>query len=112
MTQPLVAAEAMLQTWLDKENRHEHADEMQLAMTRRGSSFTIWDCRPPWDGKPGDWTRMPCARLTLDREHLTWTMQWPNRNSKWLPYDRLPPTAIFQKVLDELKSDPWACFWG
>jgi len=51
-------------------------------------------------------------QLRYDPDHFTWTMFWAERNGKWLAYQGLPPTANFERVLEELDRDPHACFWG
>jgi hypothetical protein len=88
-------------------------DQIRIEMTTRGNSVTIWECRPPWRPDFGpEWTRTKVAQLRYDPDHFTWTMFWADRNGKWLAYPRLPSTANFDKVLDELDLDPLACFWG
>jgi hypothetical protein len=92
----------------------EHVlDKIRIEMTARGSSLTIWECRPPWRPAAGsEWTRQKIAQLRYDAEHLTWTVFWADRNGKWLKYPGLPPTANLDRVIQELDDEPHACFWG
>jgi hypothetical protein len=82
-------------------------------VTTRGAAVTLWECRPPW--RPGmgeEWTRIKIAQLRYDPEHLTWNLFWADRNGKWLAYPGMPPTANFDRVIEEIDRDPHACFWG
>lgn len=88
-------------------------DQLRIDMTTRGATITICERRPPWREDVGsEWTRTKVAQLRYDPEHFTWTMFWADRNEKWLAYPGLPPTANFDRVLEELDRDPHACFWG
>ena len=87
--------------------------EIQIAVTTRGRSVTLWECRPPWRSDLGEeWTRTEVAQLRYDVEHFTWTLFWADRNGKWLDYPGMPPTANFDRVIEEIDRDPHACFWG
>ena len=90
----------------------EFRDEMRLEATTRGNSVTIADCRPPWDGSPGDWTRMNIAQLRYVPSTDQWTLYWADRNSRWHRYDDLEPTTNLDDVLTEINEDPTCIFWG
>ena len=88
-------------------------DQVRIEVSTRGAAVTVWECRPPWRPDYGpEWTRTKIAQLRYDPDHFTWTMFWADRNGKWLAYDALPPTANFDRVMQELDRDPLACFWG
>ena len=87
-------------------------DEIRLEVTSRGNSITIADCRPLWQGAPGDWTRMNIAQLRYDPTSQHWTLYWADRNSRWHRYDDLEPTANLDDVLAEIDEDPTCIFWG
>jgi hypothetical protein len=87
-------------------------DEMRLEATTRGHSVTIADCRPLWQGAPGEWTRMNIAQLRYDPTTQHGTPYWADRNSRWHRYDDLEPTNNLDAVLTEIDDDPTCIFWG
>ena len=87
-------------------------DQMRLEVGVRGNSVTISDCRPLWQGAPGDWTRMKIAQLRYDPSTRRWTLYWADRNERWNFYDNLEPTNDLHEVLAELDDDPTCIFFG
>ena len=62
-------------------------DQVAIEVTTRGSSVTLWECRPPWNKDTGaEWTRTEIAQLRYSGEHLTWTLFWADQHGKWRPY--------------------------
>jgi hypothetical protein len=90
----------------------DFADEMHLEATRRGNSVTIADCRPLWQGAPGEWTRMHIAQLRYQPGSRRWTLYWADRNSRWHRYDDVDPTTDLDRLIAEIDSDPTCIFFG
>ena len=87
-------------------------DQMRLEATARGNSVTIADCTPPWDGEPGEWTRMNIAQLRYEPTSTRWTLYWADRNSRWHRYDDLEPTSSLDDLINEINQDPTCIFFG
>jgi Protein of unknown function (DUF3024) len=105
-------AVAHIRRFCEKRTPADLRDEMRLEADVRGNSVTISDCRPPWDGSPGEWTRMRVAQLRFDPTTQRWTLHWADRNSRWHPYDDLAPTTNLDRVLAEIDRDPTCIFFG
>ncbi len=76
-------------------------------------AVTILECRPPWRGDDGSaWTRSPIARLRYTKSTGTWTLYWPDCNSKFHRYEDLDPTPMIERLLAEIDADPTCIFWG
>jgi hypothetical protein len=43
---------------------------------------------------------------------MTWTLYWPDRNSRWHLYPDTQPTAEIEWLLREIDLDPHCAFWG
>ena len=56
---------------------------MRLEATARGNVVTVAECRPPWQGEPGEWTRMNIAQLRYEPTSTRWTLYWADGNSRW-----------------------------
>jgi Protein of unknown function (DUF3024) len=89
----------------------EFRDQMRVEMGVRGKSVTIFECRPPWNEKETEWTRMPIAQLRFDPATVLWTLFWADRNDRWHPYDLIDPGTV-EQLLMEIENDPTCIFWG
>jgi hypothetical protein len=89
----------------------ELTDKIRIETTVRGQNVTLFECRPPWDGMPGEWTRMPIAQLRYEGEGK-WTLYSQNRSDRWVLYPELEPHQPVAVLIDELDQDPVFIFWG
>lgn len=88
----------------------EHVrDKIRVEHTIRGDSVTVWETRPPWDGR-GDWTRMKVAQFRYKEGR--WTLYARDRNERWLLYPFLEPTPDLSSILQEVDQDRTCIFWG
>jgi hypothetical protein len=88
-------------------------DQLRIELELGRGAVTIVECRPPWNPESSsEWTRQPVARLRFTRLGSVWSLYWPDRNSKFHLYDRVPPTAKIDRFLAEIKDDPTCIFWG
>lgn len=87
-------------------------DQIRVECRVRGAAVTIVECRPPWDGSPGDWVEIPQARMRYDDGTRGWTLYWFDRNSRAHRYEFLDPDLPIQRLLDEYDDDPTAIFKG
>jgi len=87
-------------------------DEMRLDVAVRGDSVTILDCRPLWQGAPGEWARMKVAQLRYDTGSRRWALYWADRNGRWHRYDDFEPAEDLDEVLVKLDQDPTGIFFG
>jgi Protein of unknown function (DUF3024) len=86
-------------------------DQVRIEATVRGSSVTIFDCRPPWHAKLTEWSKVRVAQMRHSASTHNWSLYWADRNGRWHRYDDLPPAPIDQ-VLHEIEYDPTGIFWG
>lgn len=81
---------------------------VQVVPTVHGSTVTIIEIRPPWDGSDRAWTRRPIAQLRHNNGR--WRLWWPDRRTTWHPVDA--PAAHSPEPLLEVLDDPTrAPFW-
>jgi hypothetical protein len=83
-------------------------DQVRVEHALRGSTVTIIETRPPWDGTDGEWTRRPIAQLRHDGKQ--WRLWWPDRNTRWHLVDA--PAATSPEPLLAVLDDPGSApFW-
>jgi hypothetical protein len=89
----------------------EFRDRMRVKAGVRGKSVTIFECRPPSDGKDTEWARMPIGQLRFDPDTALWTLFWSDRNDRWHLCDLIGPGTVGM-LLAEIEHDPTCIFWG
>jgi hypothetical protein len=104
---------ARVQRWcaarVPEHARHQVRVECEIAPRH----LTVVERRAPWREDHGpEWTSFPIARLRWTATTKTWTLYWRDRNLRFHQYDRIPPTANIETLLDEIERDPTAIFWG
>ena len=86
-----------------------HVD-VRVGFEIRGDTITISEHRPVWDD-PTQQTAMKIAMLVYDATSRTWGLFAFNRNSRRMPYDVEPTTAL-AILLAEIDADRTRIFWG
>jgi hypothetical protein len=107
----LPAAVAEIERFCAKQTPPSHRHQMRLEAEVRGRAGTIADCRPPWDGDHGEWTRTEFARLRYDQSSGHWTLYWADSNDRWHRYEDLPRSGC-DGPSREIANDPTGIFLG
>lgn len=89
----------------------EVAEHLRVVYSIRGSSVTLFESRPPWDGRGEEWTENPFAQLRYSAQTAKWSLYWADRNSRWHPYEEIAPGQL-RNLLIEIDEDPTCIFKG
>ena len=90
----------------------EHADKLRFVCEIDGHAVTVWEERPPWDGSPGEWTRMGVARFRYFRSRDEWQLYWMRRDLKWHVFDEVGPTRNLARLVSVVDENRYGCFFG
>jgi hypothetical protein len=91
----------------------EHVlDKVRVEVDVADRHLTIVECRPPWRGGDGEWTRFPIARLRYTKATRLWSLYWRDRNLRFHEYDLAPASASIDDLISEVERDPTSIFWG
>lgn len=102
--------ESVMQEYCAKKIPLQHHDKIRMSFGIQGNSVTLYEERPPWDGR-GEWSKKSIAQFRYDDDGM-WTLYCADRNSKWHEYDDVDPAEDIQDLLDEVDDDPTGIFWG
>jgi hypothetical protein len=105
-------AVAKARRWAESQTPPEHRDKMRVEIGVRGKSMTVFECRPPWDGSEGEWSRQPLAQIRFVEAKGTFTLHWADSNSRWHSYDEVEVLSSLAEILREIHEDPTCIFWG
>ena len=86
-------------------------DQIRVEAAVRGSSVSIYECRPPWHPDLTEWSKVRVAQLRYSADTCHWSLSWADRNGRWHRYDDLEPGPV-DKLLCEIEADPTCIFWG
>jgi len=105
-------AEKKIGVFCDKRISPELRHEVNLSCKFRGNAVTLFENRVPWHPEMKDWTSRPIAQVRYDNKQSSWSLYYPDRNSKWHEYCDIRPTQNLDKILIEIDTDPTGIFWG
>ncbi len=89
-----------------------YRDQIRYTFEFRGNDVTLFERRPPWDGRGGEWTRLAIARFRYEPKVNGWSVSWQRANGRWLPCDWIGIKPRFGDALDEVKRDDHGTFFG
>ena len=90
----------------------EHADKLRFECDIDGHTVSIMEVRPPWDGRPGDWTRHGVARFRYFRTRDEWQLYWMRADLKWHLYEPQAPTNDLARLVKVVEEDKYCAFFG
>jgi hypothetical protein len=77
-----------------------------------GQSVTIFEVRPRWRGKPGEFTRRPFAKFRYVKTTELWNIYWMRQSGKWHAYAPADAACNLDEALHIIDSDSYGCFFG
>jgi Protein of unknown function (DUF3024) len=69
----------------------QYADQLRFTYDIDSHSVSIFEERPPWDGRPGTWTRHGVARFRYFRSRGQWQLYWMRADLKWHVFEPVSP---------------------
>lgn len=85
------------------------ADRVKNTVEKTRGGYVLVERRPPWDGSPGDWTRLQVAKIIYNKSRGCWKLYWMRASGTWNLFGEC---ASLDKVIEVIKSDSRGCFWG
>jgi hypothetical protein len=101
-----------LEAYCAKRDPSSVRHKVRLVVDFDGPRVTIYEERPPWDGRGDAWTRGGVGRFRYSAKDETWTLYWRDRHSKWHLYEDVRPSPTIDRLLSEVDRDPTGIFWG
>lgn len=86
-------------------------DKLRLMYAVKGHEVVIVERRPRWDNET-EWTETPVAKLKFIRSANKWRLYWMRADMKWHEYPGLSSSSYLDDLVQEIDTDPLACFFG
>ena len=87
-------------------------DQLSYLWKVRGNQVTLFERRPTWRGEPGEFTERAFDRFQFDPSTHHWMLKWSDRNGRFHPYEGVESIRSFDRLVEEVESDPTGIFLG
>ncbi|MDM1533696.1 DUF3024 domain-containing protein [Myroides marinus] len=78
---------------------------------KEGNTYILLEVRPDWMD-PSIIRRHPFAKFKFIGTQKIWKLYWLRANGKWQLYDPLLEIKDLDQIFEEIKKDPYGCFFG
>lgn len=76
----------------------------------RGHVITLFERRPVWRAKPGEFSENNLARFQFDPASYTWMLKCADPNGRFRAHEGFESVRNFEKLLAAVESDPAGVF--
>lgn len=102
-----------VQTYCESRVPPDLRNEIRIECTRRGSSITILERRPPWKPDLGtEWSETTVAQLRYEHSAGGWSLYCADSRGRWHVFDDVRPSKTVEPLLAVVEADPTGIFWG
>ncbi len=86
-------------------------DQLDFGYRVKDQSVELFEIRPAWRS-PGEMIEHPVFKATYVKKNRHWKLYWMRGNLKWSRYDPHPIANTLEEIIDVVREDEWACFFG
>ena len=86
--------------------------ELDISFRFKGQSVELFEVRPTWQGKPGEFTEHGIFKATFVKRSGTWKLYWLRADLKWHRYEPDPEVETLEDALAVCERDQYGCFYG
>lgn len=91
--------------------KEEIRHELDFGFSFKNNVVEIFEIRPLWNDNSKT-AHYSVARSRLIKSRGVWKIYWMRADLKWHLYQPLPEVKTLQEFLEEVKRDPYGCFFG
>lgn len=89
----------------------EMRNKIDFGYLYENNTFILFEVRPSWIN-PTEKIQSSFAKFKFVKTQHLWKLYWKLGNGKWTTYGPLEETKDLFKILEEIKNDPYNCFFG
>lgn len=89
----------------------EIRDEIDIGFKLEDNVLEIFEIRPVWNDK-SQIAHYSVARSKLIKSRSVWKIYWMRADLKWHVYQPRPEVKTVREFLEEVREDPYGCFFG
>jgi hypothetical protein len=86
--------------------------ELDLGYRVKNQSVELFEIRPVWRGKSGDFMEHPVAKTTYVRTRGIWRIFWQRADLKWHAYEPDAEVKNLEDFIAVVEADEYGCFYG
>ncbi len=89
----------------------EMRKKIDFGYSYQNNAFELFEVRPSWSN-PNEKIKGYFAKFKFVKTQQVWKLYWRLSNGKWTTYGPLEETKDLFEVFEEIKKDPYNCFFG
>jgi hypothetical protein len=86
-------------------------DKVRMNALLKGSKLILMESRPVFMD-PSKWVDIPIAQFRYNSEYETWSLYWPDRNTRWHEDEDCRPSAKIDRLIRAVDEDVNCVYWG
>ena len=91
----------------------EIRSQLDYAYSMHNNTILLFELRPNWMSPENDeMQQLPFAKIRYYKSQAVWKLYWMRANGNWELYKPFPIETSLDKLLNEVKEDKHACFFG
>jgi len=89
----------------------EIREEVDIGYSYDGKVIILFEIRPDWkDAKKKQ--QFDFAKIRYYKSRKEWNLYWMRASGKWEIYEPFPESTYLDKIIEIIKEDKHACFFG
>ncbi len=86
-------------------------DKLRHDYKIEGQSVILFEVRPQWND-PSKYLELPYAKITYVKSRKIWKLYWHRADLTFHRYDPKESARQLSELVEEIDTDPYACFFG
>lgn len=85
--------------------------QIDIGYSYDGKAFILFEIRPAWDN-PKEILHDEFAKMRFYKSRNEWNLYWMRASGNWELYEPFPTSTQLDKLIEIIKEDKNACFFG
>lgn len=86
-------------------------EQLDFGYSYDGRVVILYEIRPVWD-KPDEMQHIEFAKMRFYKSRQEWNLYWMRASGKWELYEPFPDSTNLDNIIEIVKEDQYACFYG
>jgi len=89
----------------------EIREQVDIGYSYDGKNVILFEIRPDWSD-PKEKQQIEFAKIRYYKSRKEWNLYWMRASGKWEIYEPFPESTYLDKIIEIIKEDKHACFFG
>jgi len=89
----------------------EFREKIDIGYSYDGKNAILFEIRPQWND-PKEKQQNEFAKIRYYKSRKEWSLYWMRASGKWEIYQPFSKSTYLDKIIEIIKEDKYACFFG